>query len=622
MLKWLFLMWLTMLPLTRAELPGKKLWKGNAILGTEDICFVYSDDPRLIQKEKSTGIKHLYYRDYTVDYLSASAFSLVQGESVVSPVVPDSISLAHDCVATTIRNYKDGNVRLEAYGAPHQTVVIRCSASKGLSGHAFDFTVQLRKQFTSSRVTALTRLISQGKQAMATWSNNISALFSAAGTTTITTTDSSVSFRGTFTPGKKTVEFRITFGDDTALLKKQVAALGNKSTYGPALRMAKTWLAAGLAPAKGKTAEENVLFSYYQRTLLATKAACLRGQIPADMTGQFITDNMPQLYPRDAMKSARVLLATGHISEPEAIIKFWCSEKIPHKSAGEFYARYDAYAHAVDGGSGARFDEPEWDANGYLIQLLNSFHEKTGRWLADKKFIYSLADFLCTHLDNEGLLYEGGIVEWTGYLPATNMICEAGLETAAKLAGVFGDKQNAERYSKAAATIMKNLPKMIDPKRGMLADVRFHGGKTQDGHSLSEKTTDRLFLWDVTTQFAPLWGFTNLDIIQPSVTFFEKNCTKLDGGLQYFEAFDPGISGYGGDVFFFTSASMAQYYCQAGTPAKALPLLRWMVKNANSYGLMPERIYLDNSDCSDASPLSWCNAEFALAIYTYSKSNR
>jgi GH15 family glucan-1,4-alpha-glucosidase len=125
-------------------------------------------------------------------------------------------------------------------------------------------------------------------------------------------------------------------------------------------------------------------------------------------------------------------------------------------------------------------------------------------------------------------------------------------------------------------------------------------------------------MWDVTTQFAALWGFPDYPMLSSSIEFFEKNCVKLDGGFQYFEAMDPGISGYGGDVFFFTTASMAQYYCLTKTPAKALPLIRWMVKNSNCYGLMPERIYLDNSDCSDASPLSWCNAEFALAVYQYS----
>ena len=66
-------------------------------------------------------------------------------------------------------------------------------------------------------------------------------------------------------------------------------------------------------------------------------------------------------------------------------------------------------------GSGARFDEPEWDANGYFIYLLDKYHESQGVWLADRKLIYQLADFLVHHIGGNGLLEEGGIVEWTGY---------------------------------------------------------------------------------------------------------------------------------------------------------------------------------------------------------------
>jgi hypothetical protein len=34
---------------------------------------------------------------------------------------------------------------------------------------------------------------------------------------------------------------------------------------------------------------------------------------------------------------------------------------------------------------------------------------------------------------------------------------------------------------------------------------------------------------------------------------------------------------------------------------------------------MPERIFLDESDCSPASPLSWCSAEFAAALLLWSR---
>ena len=181
------------------------------------------------------------------------------------------------------------------------------------------------------------------------------------------------------------------------------------------------------------------------------KAATLNGQIPADITGQFVTNNMPQLYPRDAMMCARVLLLTGHAQEARDVIEFWANARIPRKSTGEWYARYDAHGKAVDGGSGARFDEPEWDANGYFIYLLKKYHESQGVWLADRRLLYEVADFLVHHIGENGLLEEGGIVEWTGYLPATNMICAAALRSAAQMAVEFGDSERAKTYAASSS---------------------------------------------------------------------------------------------------------------------------------------------------------------------------
>jgi hypothetical protein len=162
------------------------------------------------------------------------------------------------------------------------------------------------------------------------------------------------------------------------------------------------------------------------------------------------------------------------------------------KTPGEWYARYDAHGKAVDAGSGARYDEPEWDSNGYFIYLLTKYHESQGVWLADRKLIYELADFLVAHIGQNGLLEEGGIVEWTGYLPATNMICSAALKSAAKLAREFGNEAKSLSYLGASQRIASSLPQMFDPSRQTYADVRFTGKKGPNGESLPAKQVRRL----------------------------------------------------------------------------------------------------------------------------------
>ena len=289
------------------------------------------------------------------------------------------------------------------------------------------------------------------------------------------------------------------------------------------------------------------------------------------------------------------------------------------KTPGEWYARYDARAKAVDAGSGARFDEPEWDANGYYISLLNQYHQMTSVRLADKELFYELADFLVHHMSRNGLLEEGGIVEWTGYLPATNMTCAAALLTASNMADEFGDKARAESYRAASQRISSALPQMFDASRQTYADVRFTDRKGKNGESLPGRSGAKTYLWDTSADFGVIWGYPNHRDIELSNIFYANNTVKLGGGMQYFDSPDPGLASYGHAVFFFTTAAAAQYQCLRGDKTAAKSFIDWMIANANSYGLMPERIFLDESDSSPASPLSWCSAEFAAAVLLWSR---
>ncbi len=369
---------------------------------------------------------------------------------------------------------------------------------------------------------------------------------------------------------------------------------------------------------KSSNPEAERYLEAYRRNLYCLKSANLNGQIPADITGQFVTNNMPQLYPRDAMMCARVLLLTGHAEEAKQVIEFWAKPQVPMKTPGEWYARYDAHAKAVDAGSGARFDEPEWDSNGYYIYLLNEYHQKTGVWLADTKLMYQLADFLVSHISPNGLLWEGGIVEWTGYLPATNMIDAAALKTAARIARELGDREKADIYDSAARKMSADMPQMFDKTRQTYADVRFTDVKGANGVSPTNQSGKEIYLWDTTANVGVIWGYPNHREIDLSNAFYAKNTVKLGGGMQYFDSPDPGLASYGHGVFFFTTAAASEYESLYGKASKAKGFIDWMIRNSNSYGLMPEHILPDDSDCSPASPLSWCCAEFAAALLLWS----
>jgi GH15 family glucan-1,4-alpha-glucosidase len=200
------------------------------------------------------------------------------------------------------------------------------------------------------------------------------------------------------------------------------------------------------------------------------------------------------------------------------------------------------------------------------------------------------------------------------------MICSAALRTAAEIARQFGEEDKARTYEEASRRIAAALPQMFDPSRQTYADVRFTYRKGPNGESLPDRTGAKTYLWDTTANVGVIWGYPNHPEIEISNRFYAANTVKLDGGMQYFDSPDPGLASYGHAVFFFTTAAASQYESLRGNKAAAKSYLDWMMRNANSYGLMPERIFLDESDSSPASPLSWCGAEFASAVLMWSRN--
>lgn len=596
--------------LSLASLRAQTPWKGNSIIGNGNLCIVYSDDPRIEAKSKGKGIQHFYYKDYTMDYISSSSFEL-DGEKT-----KDSIGMKDFFSPVTFSRGDNFNSEILCYTLPEDAAVLSYSAQSEKE-FTLHFTLTLRKKFVSDQTVNLEELKVEKDFAVARWSNGTTILVAPKENGfEITASDSVITFTKKIS-GKSSSEILIIpSASETNAVSLLQKILRRKILYAEAKSHWSKWIDGGKVPQFSfNDAESQKYIDYFKRTLYAVKAADLNGQIPADMTGQFVTNNMPQLYPRDAMMCARVFLLTNHLKEAEQVIKFWVSNSIPKKSKGEFYARYDARTKAVDAGSGARYDEPEWDANGYLIQLLNMYHDKTKKWLTDKNFIYGLADFLVSKIDDEGLLYEGGIVEWTGYLPATNMTCAAALQTASSIAKKLHDNEKAKLYKEAAEKISSSLNKMIDADLKSYTDVRYHAVKTDDNRSISDKRGKKLFLWDTSAYFGILWGYPDHMEFKLSNSYMTSNNVGEKGGMKYFQAYDNAwLSGYGGDLFFFTTAASSEYNSLHGSSLYAKMSVDWMIRNSNSYGLMPERIYSNLTDCSDASPLSWCNAEFAAAV--------
>jgi len=604
---------------------AKRPWNGYAILGNGNLTAVYSDDERISAVTHHKGVQHFYFENYRADYVASTAFDALDGNG--DPVAETSGSTVGNknffTTQTQTRLSDGASETILCFVHPAGAAVLSLNRAGARATNRYRFHALLRKEIKSDQVIRLTSLREEGGVAVAVWSNGTAlAIAPESGTDQVSIDGATVSVNGVLHEKSSPTQVVLVPASSPAAAVAKVRSLrSEKNLEAAADRYWNSWMNLGVLPAfPGGDARAAQYLEAYKRNLYCVKSANLNGQIPADITGQFVTNNMPQLYPRDAMMCARVLLLTGHADEAKQLIEFWAKPEVPMKSPGEWYARYDANGKAVNGGSGARFDEPEWDANGYYIYLLNQYHAKTGLWLANPHVFYELADFLVNHLSSNGLLWEGGIVEWTGYLPATNMIDAAALQTAAGMARSFGDTDRAERYSAAAKKISAALPEMFDKTRQTYADVRFTQQKGAGGVSLTEQSGQKAYLWDTTANVGVIWGYPNHRDIDLSNTFYDHNTVKLGGGMQYFDSPDPGLAGYGHGVFFFTTAAVAEYQTLYGSKSAAKTFLDWMMENANTYGLMPEHISPDGSECSPASPLSWCCAEFAGALLLWSQS--
>lgn len=582
-----------------------KRWKGYSLIGQGNVCAVYSDDDRT----NGQGIQHFYYNDYTADYISSTSVKVFDQDSTIFSG-KKSIGMENFFTPFTKISHHDQSYEMKTFAIPDDIIVLSVTGSQNMLDYYYNINICLNSKITTDCQINLSTSKISDNIAILSWNNNINLFFTSLDSaSTLMIQDSSVVVVGKLNSSPAylliTADKLITNGmEKLSNLKKDQSLSDTAKSYW------ENWLYSGIIPKFNKRQYTEA----FERNLYAAKASCLNGQIPADITGQFLTNNMPQLYPRDAMMVARVFLLTNHFKEAEHIIKYWSDYRIPRKTMGEWYARYDAHGLAIDAGTGARFDEPEWDANGYFIQLINMYHEKTGTWLTDSTQIYEVADFLVNQMSQNGLLFEGGIIEWSGYLPATNMTAAAALKTASKIASTFGNNLKSTIYKNASKKISTALPIMFDTYRNTYTDVRFSGGKNDDNISLMKTTGDTLFHWDTSANFGILWGYPDHNLMKLSNKFYRMNTIKQGGGVQYFDAPDAGLAGYGHDVFFFTTAAAAQYQALTGNIQQAQFHINWMLNNTNIYGLMPERIYLDGSDCSDASPLSWCCAEFAAAL--------
>ncbi|MBK6965937.1 MAG: hypothetical protein IPH20_18910 [Bacteroidales bacterium] len=597
-------------------------WPGSAIIGNGSLCGVFSDDSAITSKDGLQGLRHLYFNNFTADYIKSAGFEVFNSNGKINP---DSCSTGLDNFFTVGSSFFRDERQLfscSARAGNFDGLIFQCSGyDKETAWPVFTFNFRDMASPDGQVRLSEIRALKNGSL-LVKWSNNLFfILFSNAAVDIYKKSNTIIELHFSQDVSQRVEVNMIAGNDEKKLIEKADSLNFTQGLWADSEKLWNSWIAKGQLPFPAAKDSSELLYNEsYSRNIYATFCTNLHGQVPADLTGQFLTNGLPQLYPRDAMMAARALMDCGYPESASHIIRFWADKKIPRKSPGEFFARYDAFCKAVDAGSGARFDEPEWDAGAYLICLLHDYSLQYGELLADTSVIFDLADFMVNSINSSGLLYEGGIVEWTGYHPSTNMLGAAGLMSAAEIATKYGRNDLSAKYSQTWNILATNLSSLYDTIRQSYTTRRYWVDKPDGLFSIFRIKGRLYYQWDVTAVFGVLWGYPDHDLMRSSYDYtWEKLC--VDAGVRYFETGNGDwLAGPGSDLFFFTTAAYAEYAVKQHLPGRAAAHINWMIANSNIYGLMPERIFSDYSGCSDASPLTRSCAEFAIAVKWFAGS--
>ncbi len=595
-------------------------YKGSSVLGNGKICVVYSDDFRVGNDSLQNGIQHFYFNDFTADYIYSTRFEIFDQSGTNINSKKDEIILDDFFTAKTVsilENYDEKSVTCFVH--PNDVAILTMNFNGENSLMKQRFILNFRKKIFAERIIELQNLRQENGIAITKWTNgNFIAVASKNPNHNLFARDSVVEISSRI-GNKDKVEIIIAASNSFREVITKIEKLRRENDlFSSAETYWNNWMDRGFSPDFSSQGNDSTLFSdFYKRNLYSVKSSNLNGQFPNNLFEEFDQERSPEIILRDALMCARVFILTDHFEEAAQIINFWKQKRIQQRSRSEKKSAYKNYAVKSNSEDEKISGELNASVNGYFIQILEMYYNKKNVWLADKNFIYELADHLVKNIDQNNLINESASENLTEYLPSTNMISAAALKTASKIAESSGDKNISDEYKISAQKISSSLKFMFDEKRKTYVDVIIPESKNSSDQNITAQ--DTFYLWNTSMNLGILWGFENTKEAELSNLFYIKNTFKDNGGVQYFDEPDAGSNSYGHDLFFFTTAASAQYHSIYGSRKTAKENIDWMMAKSNIYGLMHERICNDQNDCSPVSPDFLSCAEFVAAIINYNE---
>lgn len=395
-------------------------------------------------------------------------------------------------------------------------------------------------------------------------------------------------------PGEKlSMTWSLLFADSFEELEEQMEAAAGLDMRQEAAGYWKAWLEEGKFPQEEDEFKEMALTN-----LIAVKAVCVGGYIPADLTGHYFSSKMPCYYARDSIMAARALFEAGHLRECRDIIQYLIGRK--RKENGEFYQRYDGYGEPNEGANNNVFHQI--DSIGYFCRIVFEYFKETGELLAEEGLLMELTDVILHAEKKEGMAGpEGGVNEGVfggAFITSSNMFIYGGIKAAEQIFKDIGNQEYETKCSQICSQIYRGIQTAYNEEIG-----RYDYGYVNYHDHVVRK-------YDTPQYFGPLYGFPDDEHMKATHRYFLKYASFFEDGIGYSE------QEYHHGPWLFNTLACAEYCKRSGDKEEYLKKMRWAKAHSNRYGLLPEAVDADNEELCFINPLSWACAEFAAAYFS------
>jgi glucoamylase len=300
-------------------------------------------------------------------------------------------------------------------------------------------------------------------------------------------------------------------------------------------------------------------------------------------------------WPRDGTFVAYALDRCGFHEEAEKFYR-WCQRA--QESEGGLYQRYYIEAKLRGPCWSSQIDEIAtvvWGI-GKHFDLTKDFRFLKSVWSMVKK----AADLFCNCVDPKTYLTEsvGLWEERFGSHTYSNAAVCAALETSAKIAEIFGQKELNQEWVSLSEKIRDSLTSLAwDPDKN-------HFMKT---YSPRDENLD-VSLLGLSFPFEVLSA--DEDKMKKTALAIGEAFRFAVGGIGRY----PGDLYFGGNPWVLSVLWLALHYERLGEIEKAEQLINWAINQATDLDLLPEQVDKDESVPVSAVPLAWSHAFLVLAI--------